>query len=285
MITDAQTNFVYFSAILKSRPEFKAFTSQLSYILDKHGIQYGFLPETNDIWCRDYMPIQVSENTFVEYRYDPDYLQSKKERNSKTYPDLVCDALHLKTNKTNLILDGGNVIKSDNKVILTDKVFIENKHQYTHDQVISILKNLFGVNDIILIPWDKENEEFGHADGMIRFIIKNNVLINGYLKDYNPKFKRSFFSALTHQNLDYTCLDFKVSNPREDLNWGYINYLQMKDLLLIPQFGIPEDQLALNQISQVFPEYAAKGQIETINASAIVKYGGVLHCISWNILK
>jgi agmatine deiminase len=124
MITDAQTNFVYFSELLNSRPEFKAFSTQLTNILDKHKISYGFLPKTNDIWCRDYMPIQISEKKFIEYRYDPDYLQSKKERSNKTYPDIVCDALQLKTIKTGLILDGGNVVKSSDKVILTDKVLI-----------------------------------------------------------------------------------------------------------------------------------------------------------------
>lgn len=85
-------------------------------ILDKRSIDYDFLPETNDVWCRDYMPVQVSVSKFIEYRYDPDYLQEKKYRKKKTYPDLVCDRIGLKTFKTDVILDGGNVIKWDNKV-------------------------------------------------------------------------------------------------------------------------------------------------------------------------
>jgi len=285
MITDTQTNFVYFSELLNSRPEFKAFSTQLTNILDKHKINYGFLPVTNDIWCRDYMPVQVSEKKFIEYRYDPDYLQSKKGRSTKTYPDIVCDSLQIKTINTGLILDGGNVIKSSNKVILTDKVLIENKHQYSRDQVVSILKTLFEINHVIFIPWDRENEEYGHADGMIRFVNEKKVLINGYFKEYHPKFKKAFFSALSDHNLDYTELNYNVSSPNDDLNWGYINYLQLKDLLLIPQFGIKEDKQALKQISQVFPEYAAKEQIDTIDASVIIKFGGALNCISWNILK
>ena len=68
-------------------------------------------------------------------------------------------------------------------------------------------------------------------------------------------------------------------------NWGYINFLQLKDLLLVPAFGIDEDQQALLQINQTFPEYAAKEQIETIDASVITKFSGALNCVSWNILK
>jgi agmatine/peptidylarginine deiminase len=250
-----------------------------------HNINYGFLPATNDIWCRDYMPIQVLEKKFIEYRYEPDYLQSQSERNSKTYPAIVCDALKLKTIKTILILDGGNVIKTDNKVILTEKVLIENNHQYSREQVVSILKNLFEIKDIIFIPWDRQNDEYGHADGMIRFVNENKVLINGYFKEYAPKFKKAFFSALSDYNLDYTELNFNVPSPNENLNWGYINYLHMKDLILVPKFGIAEDQQAFHQISNVFPVYAAKEQIETIDVSAIIKYGGGLNCVSWNILK
>ena len=52
-------------------------------------------------------------NQYIEYRYDPDYLQGhwKGCRDSKTYPDVVCDALKLKTEKSDLIMDGGNLVK------------------------------------------------------------------------------------------------------------------------------------------------------------------------------
>ena len=57
----------------------------------------------------------------------------------------------------------------------------------------------------------------------------------------------------------------------------------MENLLLVPQFGIKEDEQALDQISKAYPEYAAKRQIETLDSNAIIKHGGVLNCVSWNI--
>jgi agmatine/peptidylarginine deiminase len=57
----------------------------------------------------------------------------------------------------------------------------------------------------------------------------------------------------------------------------------MKNLIVFPQFGIDSDQPALEKFKTEFPEYASKGQIETIDASAIIKDGGVLNCISWAI--
>jgi len=130
MITDSQTNFIWFSELLKESGKYSEFCRNLTAILDKHRVLYDFLPETNDIWCRDYMPIEVSEDKFIEYRYDPDYLLDWPGRKVKTYPDLVCQAIGLKTVKSDLILDGGNVIKGKNKVILTDKIIPENAHKH-----------------------------------------------------------------------------------------------------------------------------------------------------------
>jgi agmatine/peptidylarginine deiminase len=283
MITDAQTNFVYFSEILQTKPAYSAFYERLTAILDKHEVDYAFLSETNDIWCRDYMPVQVAENKFIEYRYDPDYLQEKKYRKQKTYPDLVCDSIGLKTIKTDLILDGGNIIKWANKVILTDKIIPENAAKYLKSELLHKLELLFEVDSIILVPWIPE-EKFGHADGMIRFIDEQHVLVDGYYINKNKDFKNKFYKILYNNKLLPVELIFNV--PRQSSkNWGYLNFLQMKDLLFFPQFGIEEDDQALQQIKAAFPDYAAKGQIETINCNEIINDGGVLNCISWNIKR
>ncbi|MBK9357023.1 MAG: peptidylarginine deiminase-like protein [Bacteroidales bacterium] len=59
MITDAETNFVYFSGLLKEKPKYQDFNNRLMDVLKKHSISYSYLPGTRDIWCRDYMPVQV----------------------------------------------------------------------------------------------------------------------------------------------------------------------------------------------------------------------------------
>jgi len=281
MITDVQTNFVYFSDLLQTEPVYKAFYQRLIAVLDKQGISYDFLSETNDIWCCDFMPVQVAENKFVEYRYDPDYLQEKKYRKLKTYTDLVCDGIGLKTSKSDLILDGGNIIKWRNKVILTDKLISENSAKYRKSELVSKLQSLFEVDSIILIPWFR-GEIYGHADGMIRFIDDDRVLVDGYYLNAKSEFKNKFYKVLKNNNL--TPIEFAFDVPKQsNKNWGYLNFLQMEKLILFPQFGIDEDKQALTQIKHAFPEYSSNGQIATINCSEIIREGGVLNCISWNI--
>ena len=278
MISDNQTNKIYFSELLKTKLKFAATCNEITKILDSFEVRYAFLEKTKDIWARDYMPIQVSEDRFIEYRYDPNYLLStaKGDRDSKTYPDIVCDWLNQKTIKTDIILDGGNVIKSKNHVILTDKIVTENQYCYDKTKLIQQLKELFEVEHVILIPWPKA-EPYGHTDGILRFIDDKTVLINEVEKTTRLE------KELKEHGLKCEYIRYEVKNPNEDLNWAYINFLQTKDLILLPKLNIEEDEQAFEQMKIYYPDYARNNRIAQVDMTKIVKEGGALNCISWTI--
>jgi len=278
MISDRHTNIIYFSKRLKTDLRFSDTYEQISESLKSLGIKPRLLPDTKDIWARDYMPIQISKSKFIEYRYDPNYLQGKWKgcRDLKTYPDIVCDSIELTTEKSDIILDGGNVVKSDNCLILTDKVVVENKLSYSKTELIDKLKKTFEVEKIILIPWDKK-EKFGHSDGVLRFINNNTVLINEIF-EYDTK----LLYRLRQNGIDYEFLKFKV-NRKDKRNWAYINFLQTKDLILLPKLKIDEDKQAMEQIEKYYPDYAKDNRIVQIDMSKVIKFGGALNCISWTI--
>jgi len=282
MISDNQTNKIFFSDLLRTESRYSQTCGQITKILDSSKVQYDFLPKTKDIWARDYMPIQVTENKFIEYRYDPDYLQGTEEtegektREVKTYPDMVCDAINLKTIKTDIILDGGNVIKSKNCVILTDKILIENCFWYKDkNKLLKQLEELFEVEHVVLIQWPQE-EDFGHSDGMLRFIDEKTVLINEVEK------LPSIEKRLKEHGLNWEYLRFNVKKENEN-NWAYINFLQIKDLIILPKLNIEEDEQAMSQIQMYYPEYAERNRIVQVDATEIVKGEGAFNCISWTI--
>jgi agmatine/peptidylarginine deiminase len=73
--------------------------------------------------------------------------------------------------------------------------FPENASKYVKAQLIEKLKTLFEVATIILIPWFIKNgktDVFGHADGMIRFIDADRVLVDGYYKTMKPGYGDKF---------------------------------------------------------------------------------------------
>lgn len=281
MLRDQDTNTVYLSDLLRTGEEFGDTCQAIVDALVKHNVDYKFLSSTRDIWARDYMPVQVSGNKFVEFRYDPDYLQGIEEgtRELKTYPDIVCQKLGLETVKTDIIIDGGNVIRSTSKVIMTDKVMEENKRMYGREELLERMNDLFEVEEIVLIPWDKE-DMFGHADGMLRFIDDDNVLVYGLYNAPTDPLCKKLIDSLTNAGLNIVWMEFDVKHP-DPRNWAYINFLQTKNILIMPKFGIEEDEQALKQVKLAYPEYASRNAIEQVDMSDVVEFGGALNCVSW----
>lgn len=125
MVPDYKCNAVYFSSWLKS--DYPKIYQELAKILNRHNVAYDIIAGTKDIWCRDYMPLQIGNNRYLKYSYKPDYLVKKPcYRKYITDTANICRDMNLNTKNTSLIIDGGNVVKVGNKVIMTEKVFVEN---------------------------------------------------------------------------------------------------------------------------------------------------------------
>lgn len=149
MITDPQTNFLYLADSLpKQYPDFYL---RFEKILTDSKIDFALLPNTKDIWAVDYMPIQIELNQFVRFTYNPSYLQKKKYLKTISDVDTICKDIGIDTRKTDILLDGGNVIRWKNKVIMSDKVFSENPG-YERKQLIKELHDLLEIDQLFLIP-------------------------------------------------------------------------------------------------------------------------------------
>jgi len=287
MISDNSTNTIYFSDLLRTDERYSETFNDLLQVLDASGVQYDFLNKTKDIWARDYMPIQVSKEKFIEFRYDPDYLQGsgRERRELKTYPDIVCDDLGIKTVKSDIILDGGNVVKSDNAVILTEKFIMENWRTYKETELIQQLEILFETDRIIIIPQDP-GDKLGHSDGILRFINNDTVLVNWYYRTGDKDFRDELLQPITEKGLKYEWLDIGLDNENmDDYNWAYINFLQTEELILVPKLGIMEDDIAYSQICKFYKSYADRGRVLQVDSRQVVEKEGALNCISWTIMK
>lgn len=277
MIQDNQCNRVYFSALLpKTCPV--AFRG-LTEVLDRYKVPWSLLEGTNNIWCRDYMPIQVLPNRFVSYKYWPDYLL-KYESAKATISDgkAVCKSLGYVCEDIldGYVIDGGNTVKADGKVIMTSKLFEENPEAEL-SYFTRTIQSAFGAR-LIVLPWDA-NEEFGHTDGICRYIGGDSVLMTNY-SQIDKRMAVRFHNALAPHFCKVEELVFRSAKPHK-YSWAYINWLQTEQVLILPKFGIPEDEQAFEQISAMMPDYA--GRIEMADANDIVKFGGAFNCCSWTI--
>ena len=284
MITDQQTNFVYFSALLEKKAPvtFK----QLASSFDQLGIGYGTLPLTKDLWAVDFMPIQVKEDDFLQFEFDPDYYLGPTYSKLKTDPKLVWDAMNgdsqLLYRKVSLKMDGGNMVRLGNKVIVTTKVFTENKG-WAEQNLIDELGTLLGVEQVIVVP-QEPGDITGHSDGMVRFINEHTVLVNQYpdtkkYKDFGYNFRWSLRNAgLQLVECPFTAWENK---GYVDATGCYINFLEVGNYIFYPVFGQQEDTLAEAVFRHSFPDR----ELISIDCRDLAKQGGVLNCATWNVLK
>ena len=286
---DGWTDFVYISDKLK---EFYPGTyKRLIKLFDKMEIEWAEVKGTKDIWIRDYMPIQIAEDRYLVYKYDPDYLKQSGKKyltNSHTIYKKVLHHYYWKD--INITLDGGNVVTAagySNSIqrILTDKVFRENgKELYDPDFCEYLSKALH--SDLIFLPWtcDKSKnpnaDVYGHADGMVRWTGCDNILMSN-IRDFNPKQADEIRRRLEEAGYQVTEMLFDVPNPNKDYNWAYINYLEVGTKIIVPTFGIPEDKQAMEYIRDLNPIAEVKG----FRMREIAHNGGALHCITWNIMR
>ena len=274
MTIDSHTDTVFFSDRLPDRcPELY---KSIIAVLDESNIEHRLLQNTKDIWCRDYMPIQANGKRFVFYKYYPDYLNTPYYRRTITDVSAIPYIDSLRNEETcnlDLILDGGNVVKCLDKVIMTEKVFFENKDK-SRKAIRQMLEEAFQC-DIVFLPWDK-NEIFGHSDGIVHYIGDNRVLMTNYA-DFDANMAKVYIKAMENY-VEVIPLSYKVKR-KHARSWAYINYLKVGGLVIVPQLGIPEDEQALQQIAEVMP----KSKVVGVPALEAVRNGGALNCISWNV--
>ena len=282
MITDKETNFVYFSALLPRR--YPKFFKKLKAILKRKGIKYGLLPHTKDIWCRDFMPIQISKNRFVQFKYDPKYLKPKKYRAKKTDPSKVCEAIGIKSIISDIKIDGGNIVRSKTKAIVTDRIFSENPN-YSKKRLLKEIARLLEVKKIIIIP-ECPDDLFGHADGIVKFIeapwAGKDIVYVSDCSEWYPEFFAKLLKILLEEKLVPIILPFETVYDKKSISATgiYVNYMQVGKTVVYPFFGKEADKIAHRKFFSFSGSWAIP-----IQASEIAKEGGVLNCISWNISR
>lgn len=263
IITETEKTQVIFSSLLvRHYPELY---NQLSKIMWDYHRGYGTISNTKDYWVRDFMPVQLNQNVFAKFIFNPDYLQDKKKyitdvdkviNNCPFVKDFIFVNIPL-------VMDGGNMVFCKGRkgslftylVVITEKVLFENP-DYNKDSIEAILRDAFVESDLTVVwfPWDRK-DTFGHTDGIVRYIDTNEegkpkVLVN--LELYEDEIANQMYDALAEH---FEVIELKLSEY-DDLSWAYINCLQTADFIIIPGIGNDvTDAETIKQYRELCPEY------------------------------
>lgn len=274
MISDADKDFIYLADTLPLK--FKTFYENFTKAIKSSGLQYELLKGTADIWAVDYMPVQLSEKTFVKYDFNPVYLRNKRDNHLLTDIDTVWHNLELDAETINceLYLEGGNLVYEKDKMIVTEKVFSENPDKIKK-QIIQTLENLFKAQ-IIIIPV-YPGDWTGHADGVVRFVNSDTVLINEPYE--NDECYKELTTVFQQNKLDFINIPCCIDPFKKGVVGLYLNYLHVGKNIFAPIFDISEDEKAILFFEDTFK----KCKIIPVQSKQIARKGGVLRCVSWEV--
>ena len=246
-------------------------TANLTAALDTHNIPDRFLPNTKDIWVRDFMPVRTGSGKLVSFRYEPSYLKNDPDLRTDFRKDLA-PQLGLSVTYSNINLDGGNVVFSPSgaRVLISDRVFSENT-EYPSAALVRELSELLEA-EVLIIP-SLKSDMTGHADGMARFLDDRTVLCNRPLSSCG--FEQQVKRAVQDCGLDAVDFPFVPTGGVSAVGC-YLNYLETEQVVFLPVFGIEQDAEAETSARQLFSK-----EIVPVNIREIAQQGGCLNCISW----
>ncbi len=277
MITDKQTNILYLSDCLKS--DYPKFWADFEVALKSSGVQYLFLEKTKEIWAKDFMPVQTAKEKFIQFTYSPDYLwDTLEDQKTIAQSDTFCEQIGIKTIKSDIVLEGGNIVESDNKVILTSKIFPENA-RYSETALTKELEKILETQ-VVIIPW-YPNDVVGHSNCWIRFLDDDHIIISEF---YTQKTNFFTYARAGLRNLGLKIIEIPFTNQRFlksdiDIRGSYINYLQVGKTIFLPQYELPTDEPAIRKMEEIFSDC----DIVPVLSSEIAAEGGALGCLGWNI--
>lgn len=249
--------------------------------------------ETNDTWARDCSALCIENGSKIELLdftftgWGGKFEASKDNAMSKNIAH--CYSKNLKT--IDLILEGGGVESNGADTILTTSECMLNKNRnssLTKEQITKIIQDEFGMSKILYLNhgYLAGDDTDSHIDTLARFVDERTIM---YVKceDQNDEHYKEL--KLMEEELEafakeekFTLIALPMSDAcyfdGERLPATYANFLFVNGAVLVPTYGVKEDEEALKIFKDTFPTK----EIVPINCFTLIKQHGSLHCVTMN---
>jgi len=288
---------IYISGYLKKTVRGKGIVKELNG-LGKTIMQIPDSLHSGNEWCRDYMPVKATDDSFVLFKYCPAYLIGRSSY-EKTIPDQLAICNHFSIpvveNKVqDIIMDGGAIEIYGKKAMISDRVFHENNctWQKGTPTIYNRIKLLLRLDELIVVPSDPWDFT-GHVDGLVRFINDSEVLINDYsgmdqqirneskfVQEKYHLWKYNFEQTLSNAGLKAISLTCTVHQNKSDkaATGVYMNFLKLDDKIIMPEF---KDQDENNKKAARILKSAYEREVIPVETTLLSEEGGIINCVTW----
>ena len=253
--------------------------------VDEIGEDKVVIAPMSDIWMRDFGLSNAENPVMFRYTAEGQGRGEKGQRAADTVQEqlaIILEESNITFLETDLLNDGGNFVDDyAGNVVISRKFLRDNK--LSEEQARAKLRELTGVNNIAFIESDEQGG-LEHADGVVAFVDTNTLIINSYKDD--PEFAKELRADL-ESGLPGVIIheivtpydDSKIYDQRFGSACGlYTNTLVTPHRVYLPQFGIPEDKIAIDQVRA-----ATTREVVPVSSHQVCSMGGGVRCMSWQL--
>ena len=252
-----------------------------------------FITTTDTIWIRDYGPISIEDvsNGDIEYmnmmydrynRWDDDAFPWKYAKsNGVVWYNMTNGSSWLRLEGGNFLVDGAGIEYSTNRIFEQNDP--NNGGDLTHDEVIQWMTSYYNLWDFRNVTM-MTNDGTGHIDMEIKLLNETTVLISQLNDTSDPdyqvlEYNTKFFENHTARNgMHYNIVRVPLVKD-SGTYYTYSNSLIVNNKVLVPIYGLSEDNEALQAYRDAMPGY----QVVGIDASSIIDMNGAIHCTTMQI--
>lgn len=251
----------------------------------------------DEVWLRDCMGVFAGDKIY-KFNYSPNYCTLSKEKKYYQYINKLSTRILTEVFTSSIIeiplnIDGGNFVHNTKKVFMTEKVYEDNPDK----DVEQVIKDYTGLDAIIV--GKNYYDVIGHTDGYMAFKDENTLFISEYpnlpyLKkdnEYVAMLKevaiRNGFKVLpiydcpADEAVKCNCKGMKTRSCIFSANGVFVNYIRFNDCIIMPEYTLPvNSSIEYNWVNRRLLE--SQGfNVLSINCDKLAKFGGSLHCISF----
>lgn len=252
--------------------------------------------KTDDTWARDTSALCVENHQDIELLdfiftgWGDKFQANKDNAMSKNIAKLYSKELK----SYDFILEGGGVESNGANIILTTSECMLNKNRNKDLDSLQITQRLneyFGATDILYLNhgYLAGDDTDSHIDTLARFIDEKTII---YVKCEDKEDEHYQELKLMEDELKVYAKEYDlklIALPMSDaiyfederLPATYANFLFVNGAVLVPTYGVKQDETAL----EIFRDAIKDRDIIGVDCSTLIKQHGSLHCVTMNFAK
>ncbi len=251
---------------------------------------------TNDSWCRDHGPAFVINPdspeplAIIDWGYNAWGGKYPPYDLDDIVPSQIAELRKLPIFHPGIIMEGGAIDVNGEGCLLTSKSCLLNENRnpaLTQEEIEEYLTEYYNVDKILWVDEGIAGDDTdGHIDDTARFVSPNTIVavVENNPADENYSILQRNLSTLKAM-LDikgnpFSIVELPMPTPiffnGQRLPASYANFLIANDIVLVPAFRDPNDNIAIEILQREFQDRTVCG-IDCVDLA----WGlGTLHCIS-----